>query len=286
MYEVYVGEDGEVVMTQGVVSSVDAVRSLQHSTVFPERGTIIELPDPDTVDDGAPAQPPSSVGDGTAESMRPRFVEIADLSALDLDQFDVGRAFEQLLSRPPAASTVDVIWSDGRSRFVSQRDDLDDRRSMMITSTVSDGTTVQIDDGASATTLLTDDQSRVWTRLSSTGLGGRRLPVDERLVSGPLTSGTIEQAGIEPGRFVALADGTVAREVRLVVSPGAIGLPSIVPMQLDLDQPVEAYVYVGAGVVHEIHVLSNRDARIFIQRFDLRAAPEIGLPDPATVADG
>jgi hypothetical protein len=286
-YEVYVDDDGEVVLTQGLVSGADAVRGLQHSMAFPETGTIIELPDADTVvDDAAPALPAPPAGDGTAESLRPTYPAPTDLSAVDQEQFDVELAFDTLLSLPPAASTVDVIWSDGRSRFVAQRDDPNDRRSVMITSTTSDGTTIQIDDGASATTLLTDDQSRVWTRLSSTGLGGRRLPVDERLISGPITGGTIDAAELEPGQLVVLDDGTIARQVRLVVRPGALALPSIVPMQLDPERPVDAYVYVGAGVVHEIQVVSNVDARVYVQTFDVRARPEIGLPDPSIITDG
>jgi hypothetical protein len=203
-----------------------------------------------------------------------------------VDQFEVDVAFEHLFSSPPAASTVDVVWANGRQRFESQRDDVNDRRSMVVTTTTSDRTTIQIDDAASASTLLTDDQNRTWLRILSTGPGGRHVPVDERLISGPLTPATVEEAEIEPGRFVALDDGTVAREVRLLVEPGDLTLPSIVPMQLDVAEPVEVYVYIGAGVVHEIHVLSNINAQFFLQMFDLRAEPEIGLPDPSTVSDG
>jgi hypothetical protein len=289
VYEVYVDDVGRILRTQGITSGDDDVVALQHVVSYPD-DVPIALPDPDTVTDpdGDEAQANDRAPDGdlTAESLRPTYGELADLTDIDVDQFDVGVAFGHLFSSPPAASTVDVIWADGGQRFVSQRDDVNDRRSMLVTSVVSDDVTIQIDDGASATILLTDDQRRNWTRLSNTGLGSRRLPVDERLISGPLLPATVDRAEIEPGRFVALADGTVAREVRLLVEPGVVTLPSIVPIELDVEEPVEVHVYVGAGVVHEIHVLSNTSAQIFVQTFDLRAEPEIGLPDPSTVSDG
>lgn len=293
-YEVYVDGDGRILRTQGITTGDAGVEALQHVPAYPDE-VPVELPDPDTVIDAdatpdvdvdgtGPDDP--AVDDGTGGTLRPTYDEPADLSQIDQDQFDVEVAFDHLFSRPPAASIVDVVWADGHQMFASQRDDVNDRRSMLVSSVASDDVTVQIDDGASATTLLTDDQRRNWTRLSNTGLGGRRLPVDERLISGPLTPGTVEAAEIQPGRFVALGDGTVAREVRLLVQPGDLALPSIVPMQLDAGEPVEVYVYVGAGVVHEIHVLSNVDAQIYIQVFDLRAEPQIALPDPSRIADG
>ncbi|MEZ5295069.1 MAG: hypothetical protein R2697_01960 [Ilumatobacteraceae bacterium] len=147
--------------------------------------------------------------------------------------------------------------------------------------------TIQLDDAASASSLITDDVDGQWTRLSSTGQGDRRAPVDERLISGVLDRSTIAASPVVSSyRWVALRDGTIALEVPLQVDATRFSLPSIVPMLLDPDRPVDVYVYVGAGVIHEIQVLSNTDARILVQRFDLMARPEIELPEPARITDG
>ena len=285
--EVYTNADGRIVRIQGLVPLSGSPFLLMHT---PMRGEVlIELPDDDDVID-------ASIGDrdvlptgGTAESLRPVYETLDPVPANSTGPFSIADALDQLGSRPPAAASVDVLWPDGASRIAAERDDANDRRlmSVAITTGSSSVLTVQIDDGASATTLLTDDVDGRWTRLSSTGQGGRRAPVDERLISGVLAPATARGAEVSgPYRFVELDDGTVALEAHLVLDPGSVVLPSVLPMQLDPDEPVHAYMYVAEGAVHELHVLSNQDTRLLLQRFDLTAEPEIALPDPSRVIDG
>ena len=285
--EVYTDAAGRVVRIQGLVPLSGSPFLLMHT---PTRDDVrIELPDEDDVIGATIGDRDVLPTGGSAESLRPVYETLDPVPANSTGEFSIADALDHLSDRPPAAASVDVLWADGASRISAERDDVNDRRLMTLTLTTDTSTvvTVQIDDGASATTLLTDDVDGRWTRLSNTGQGGRRATVDERLISGVLNRSTIREAEVSgPYRFVPLRDGTIALEAHLVLDPGSVVLPSVLPMQLDPDKPVHAYMYVGAGVVHEFHVLSNQDAQLLVQRFDLTARPEIALPDPSRVIDG
>ena len=286
-FDVYADQDGQVVRTQGTIGFGGSPAVLIH-TPRPFDVTI-ELPDEgdvaNAVDGGESGVLPTGA---TAESLRPNYETVEPVPANSTGRYSIAAALDQLYGDPPAGASVDVLWADNAARFSAQRDDANDRRLMTQTIDSSPTMTVQVDDAASAATFLTDDIEGTWTRLTSTGQGGRKPPVDERLISGVLPRSSIEDAEVLAFyRYVVMRDGTIALEAHLRLEPGEVSLPSVVPMSLDPNEPVEVYLYVGAGVVHEIHVLSNQgEPHVLVQRFDLRADPDIALPAPTDVVDG
>ena len=286
-YDVYADQDGRVLRTQGLNSPGGSPVALVHT--LRQRDVTIELPDEDDVVDAV-----GTAGTGviptavTPESLRPNYETVDPVPATSAGPFSIPDAIAHLERDPPAAATVDVLSDDGTTWFTAQRDDDNDRRLMTRRLGDASPATVQIDDAATAATFVTDDVEGFWTRLASTGQGGRLPPVDERLVSGLVPPTAIADATVLAFyRYVVLPDGTIALEAQLRVEPGAVVLPSGLPMRLDADRPVEVYVYVSAGVVHEFHILANQgEPQVLVQRFDPRADPEIALPDESKVVDG
>ncbi|TDT15090.1 hypothetical protein BDK89_0650 [Ilumatobacter fluminis] len=277
--DVFVDEGGRVVRSQFTYVNPTATLVQVHS---PTRVDVsVELPSDADIEQ-------ASSDAVTAESLRPVYETIEPVPANSTGQYSISAALDQRDESPPAAAAIDVSWAGNTARFTAQRDDGNDRRLLTQTFDAVSTVSVQIDDAATATTYVTDDVEGVWTRLTSTGPGGRLPPVDERMISGLVPRAALEDAEVlEFYRYVVLRDGTIALEAHLEVAPGEIVLPSRVPMTLDPTEPVEVYLYVGSGVVHELHIVGNQgEPQALVQWFDLRAAPDITLPDDDRVVDG
>lgn len=287
-YDVFADREGRVVLTQGLntpggspVALVHAVRAIDVTVALPDEDDVA-----DATSGGDSGVLPAAV---TPEALRPNYETVDPVPATSTGPFSITEALADMRDRPPAAATVDVLSDTSTIWFTAQRDDRSDRR-LMTRSIVEPLAvdTVQIDDAATAATYVTDDVDGTWTRLSSTGPGGRLPPVDERLVSGLASPTAIEEAKVLAFyRYVVLPDGTTALEAHLGVEPGVIVLPTILPMRLDPTQPVDLYVYVESGRVRELQVLSNHGGpALAVQRFDADVAPAITLPPERRVADG
>lgn len=225
--------------------------------------------------------PDAALAGGTADEaepfdpmlLRPTYVTV-DAGGVDMLANDLYAAVDELLEHPPAASTSRLISATATARIVAERDDRERRRAYVSQDSLP-GTLVLVSDPVTrrAATYGTDPGSV--SQVPAIDPAG--LLLDERLVSGPLTTRSMVESTIEGIRPTRLDDGTVAVEYEVTILPARVILPIGLPMVLDLTRPIRAFVFVADGLVHEVQVLSNEDPLAYVQRFDRGARPVIAL---------